>query len=124
MDSYQLLKYLKGSCSPKEEAEIRRWLADDPDGSRKETYRQMHNIYNGMTLYGESSRKEVRTMSWWGRLAIWAGGAAAAVALLVGVSVHQRHAAIDRLAAQTEIIRVPQGEKSSVRGCSAARTAG
>lgn len=110
MDSYQLLKYLKGSCSPKEEAEIRRWLADDPDGSRKEMYRQMHNIYNGMTLYGESSRKEVRAVSRWNRMALWAGGVAAAVALLVGVSVHQRHVTVDRLAAQTEIIRVPQGE--------------
>ena len=110
MDSYQLLKYLKGSCSPKEEAEIQHWLADDPDGSHKETYRQMHNIYNGMTLYGGSSRKEARPVSWWRRFAVWSGAAAAAAALFAGVLVHQHHATIDRLAAQTEIIRVPQGQ--------------
>ena len=110
MDSYQLLKYLKGACSPKEEAEIHHWLADDPDGSHKETYRQVHNIYNGMTLYGSRNAVDTARSSRLRRLALWAAGAAAMVALTIGISLHQRRVIYDRLAAQTETIRVPQGK--------------
>ena len=110
MDSYQLLKYLKGACSPKEEAEVRHWLADDSDGSHKETYREVHNIYNGMTLFGGENTTGVRRSSLVRRTVLWAASAAAALILAAGLVVQQRQAAYDRLAARTETIRVPQGK--------------
>ena len=111
MDAYDLLKYLKGASTPKEEADIRHWLAEDPDGSRRALYREMHNVFNGMTLsLSEAREAPVRQRRFLRKLALWAGGAAAAVALFAGVAVHERHVAEDRLASRMETIRVPQGK--------------
>lgn len=53
MDTYLLIKYLKCSTTPEEEAQIHAWLADDPDGSHAKQYSDAHFMYEGMLLHGQ-----------------------------------------------------------------------
>ena len=112
MDSFLLLKYLKGSASPKEEAQVRSWLADDPDGSHRATYSQMHNVYNGMTIMGGNSNGGSYSRRTSLRRRIIACSVAASVAALciLGLVRHEKNAAVDRLAARSETIFVPAGK--------------
>ena len=58
MNTFDLLKYFGCKSSPKEEAEIREWLANDPDGSHLKKYKDARYIFEGMTLYGDETKAE------------------------------------------------------------------
>lgn len=118
METYFLLKYLKRATSPKEEAEVRQWLADDPDGSHLEEYKALHNIYNGMVLYQDdkavaAARERKKSIV---RIVALAAVSAAAVfaGLLIGVGRSVRNNTIDTLSAQMETVSVPAGKNLQV----------
>ena len=117
MDQLILIKYLKGSASPKEESDIRRWLADDEDGSHREYYKQMHNIYNGMMLHGSkaASRSIPVRRATLKRFLAYSAAAAAAVLLVAGLLIHEKHSTIDMLSSKTETIMVPPGQSMELR---------
>ena len=45
MDTYKLMKYFRCATTPEEDAEVDRWLEDDPDGSHAKAYRDAHLIF-------------------------------------------------------------------------------
>ncbi len=110
MDSYLLLKYFKGSASPSEKEQVYSWLANDTDGSRKESYRQMHDIYNGMALYGDGGASYMKRRSLRRRIIAGITAIAASVAIVFGLITIERNRAIDLLASKTETLYVPAGE--------------
>ena len=117
METYILLKYLKRATSPKEEAEVRKWLAEDPDGSHLEEYKALHDIYNGLVLYQDdkavaAARERKKSIV---RVALAAVSAAAVFAgLLIGVGRSVRNSTIDTLSAQMETVSVPAGKNLQV----------
>lgn len=110
MDSYLLIKYFKGSASPSEKEQVYSWLANDTDGSRKESYRQMHDIYNGMALYGDGGASYMKRRSLRRRIIAGITAIAASVAIVFGLITIERNRAIDLLASKTETLYVPAGE--------------
>ena len=110
MDSYLLIKYFKGSASPSEKEQVYSWLANDTDGSRKESYRQMHDIYNGMALYGDGGASYMKRRSLRRRIIAGITAIAASVAIVFGLITIERNRAIDILASKTETLYVPAGE--------------
>ena len=57
METYLLIKYLKCSTTPEEEARVKEWLADDPDGSHAKQYSDAHFLYEGMIIHGEERKQ-------------------------------------------------------------------
>lgn len=110
MDSYLLIKYFKGTATSSEKEQIQSWLANDTDGSRKETYRQMHDIYNGMALYGDGGASYMKRRSLRRRFVAGIAAVAASVAIVFGIITIERNKAIDLLASKTETLYVPAGE--------------
>lgn len=111
MDTYLLIKYLKCSTTPEEEAEVRRWLADDPDGSHAKQYSDAHFLYEGIVLHSRKTDSVRKSGVSGVRKAVrYAAGIAAAVILTVTVGfIAERHT-FDRLSARTETIYVPAGK--------------
>ena len=63
MDTYLLIKYLKCATTPEEEARVRAWLADDPDGSHAKQYSDAHFLYEGMLIHGPQDPDSARSFS-------------------------------------------------------------
>lgn len=115
METYLLIKYLKCSTTPEEEAAVRHWLADDPDGSHARQYSDAHFLYEGMLIHGgdhskgfasvQRPKKTVRR-----RILAVAASVAAAIAIIAGTGLLTRNYIIDGLSARTETIYVPAGK--------------
>ena len=115
METYLLIKYLKCSTTPEEEAVVKRWLADDPDGSHARQYSDAHFLYEGMLIHGgdhskgfasvQRPKKTVRR-----RILAVAASVAAAIAIIAGTGLLTRNYIIDGLSARTETIYVPAGK--------------
>lgn len=110
MDPLLLIRYLKCSVSPQEEEAVKAWLADDPDGSHLEFYRQMHNIYNGFTLYRDTLSAPSVKAKKSKRLIFRLVNVAAVAALILATAIIARQVSVDRIAAMTETISVPAGK--------------
>lgn len=115
METYLLIKYLKCSATAEEEALVREWLADDPDGSHARQYSDAHFIYEGMLLHGdggadaaENSRPVRRGRLF--RIAAALSSVAAAAAVVLGVWFWTRNSTLDSLSARMETIYVPAGK--------------
>ncbi len=110
MDTYLLMKYFKCAATPEEEMRVRRWLADDPDGSHAAQFKEAHMIFSGMVIYGEPGRKPaVRKRFRPGRL-VSAAGIAASVVLLMALSVFwSQYRTQEMLASQVQTVKVPAG---------------
>lgn len=113
MDTLKLLKYLGCNISRKEEEEVRKWIADDPDGSHLKQYREAHMIFDGMTLYDETrsegysyngKRKTVKAI-----IAFTMGVAAAAI-LAFGAASFGKKAAVDEISSRIASMTVPSGK--------------
>ena len=114
MDTYLLIKYLKCATTPEEEARVRAWLADDPDGSHAKQYSDAHFLYEGMLIHGSGSRSfkaEAKTAGPGFRKVILAVASAAAVVLMIaGAGLWSRNVTYDRLSARMETVYVPAGK--------------
>lgn len=110
MDTYILIKYLKCAVSQEEEALVREWLADDPDGSRQRQFCEAHDILNGMTVYSDVPRVRTVRTSRVRRIAFAAMRVAAVAVLLAGVGLWMRNSTLDGISEKTERIYVPAGK--------------
>jgi len=110
MDSYLLLKYFKGTASAKEEAEIQKWLAEDTDGSHLETYRQMHDVFNGMTIYNDGGLSFAKVRARRRKIFTAIAAAAACVAMVFGLMTIEKNRTMDLVASKTETMSVPAGK--------------
>ena len=125
MDTYLLIRYFKCAVTPEEEQEVQQWLADDPDGSRAREFNDVHTLYIGMVLYGESEKssslpvREAFSPSAGSRISrnshvrrLVSCVAAAAVLAVVAVfsSVISFRAAEEKMSSMTQVIRVPAGK--------------
>ncbi len=115
MNTFDLLKYFGCKSSPDEEAAVREWLVNDPDGSRLKKYKDARYMFEGMTLYGDEAKAE-RVENAKKRpgifKVIFRYSAAAVVAALVmfGTASVVRNQTIDRIAQSTESVYVPSGK--------------
>lgn len=114
METYLLIKYLKCSTTPEEEAAVRHWLADDPDGSHAKQYSDAHFLYEGMLVHGRNTQG-TSGMQRKGNPAIRkiiavAASVAAAAVLVAGAGLLTMNYTVDRLSAKTETIYVPAGK--------------
>ncbi len=111
MDTYLLIKYFKCTASREEEAEVRRWLADDPDGSHARQYREAHLIFSGMVVHGDGTDAPARTRRQVPlRKIFYSVAVAASVAIVAAVSFSwSRYETLERLASRTETVKVPAG---------------
>ena len=115
MNTFDLLKYFGCKSSPMEEAAVREWLANDPDGSHLKKYKDARYIFEGMTLYGEEAKAE-RIENAKKRPGIFKSifrySVAAVVAALVmfGTASIVMNQTIDRIAQSTEAVYVPSGK--------------
>lgn len=110
MDTYILIKYLKCAVSQEEEALVREWLANDPDGSHQRQFRQAHDIFNGMTVYSDAPRVRTGRTSRVRRIAFAAMRVAAVAVLIAGVGLWMRNSTLDSISEKTERIYVPAGK--------------
>ena len=114
METCLLIKYLKCSTTPEEEAAVRHWLADDPDGSHAKQYSDAHFLYEGMLVHGRNTQG-TSGMQRKGNPAIRkiiavAASVAAAAVLVAGAGLLTMNYTVDRLSAKTETIYVPAGK--------------
>lgn len=115
MDTYLLIKYLKCSTTPEEEAQIHAWLADDPDGSHAKQYSDAHFMYEGMLLHGQESITVARARRSRSRKIVgFICGMAAAVALVVVSGLFSSRYTQDLLASRTNTIYVPAGKSMNL----------
>lgn len=80
IDTYLLLKYFKCETTAIEEAQIARWLANDPDGSHAAAYKDARILFEGITIYTDSGTADSgkfpfprgirRTVQWAAALAV------------------------------------------------------
>lgn len=111
MDTYLLIRYLKCTVTPEEEAVVQEWLANDPDGSHEKQYKEAHLIFNGMTVHADGfAAQKKRTASRARKYILAAMNAAAVVVLLFGVGLWVRNDTLDGVSSKTERIRVPAGK--------------
>lgn len=110
MELILLLRYLKCSVSPQEEAAVKAWLSEDPDGSHLKLYREMHNLYNGMTLYREEPRRISNIKKNPKKILFRFMSAAAVIALMLVTAIVVRQVSVQRILAMTETISVPAGK--------------
>lgn len=111
MDTYLLLKYLKCSTTPAEDALVQEWLADDPDGSHEKQFREAHELFNGMTIYSDGTeRREAGKTHGFRKVAFGAMRVAAAVLIIIGVGLWVRNDTIDSISGKMERISVPAGK--------------
>lgn len=109
MDTYKLMKYFRCATTPEEDAEVDRWLEDDPDGSHAKAYRDAHLIFTGITVHGKKSRAAVKGRGRLRRI-VFTVGAAASVVLVSLVSVlATRYETMESLSAKTQTVKVPAG---------------
>lgn len=54
IDTMLLLKYLRCATSPEEEMCISEWLANDNDGTHAGQYREVHLIFESITLLSDT----------------------------------------------------------------------
>ncbi len=115
MNTFDLLKYFGCKSSPKEEAAVHEWLANDPDGSHLKKFKDARYVFEGMTLYGDKAQvKKVENAKKRPGIVkvIFRYSAAAVVAALVmfGTASVVRNQTIDRIARSTESVYVPSGK--------------
>lgn len=116
MDTYLLIRYLKCSTTPAEDALVQDWLADDPDGSHERQYKEAHDIFNGMTMYCSTAETEKTAVDMTGkgrafrRFFIAAAQVAAVVLLVAGVGMWVRNDTLDSISGKMERISVPAGK--------------
>lgn len=112
IDTYLLIRFFRCSVTPEEEARIRTWLADDPDGSHAEQYRTAHLMYSGMLVHSDAGSRNAgrrRYSSAFRRLALTLAASAAAL-LLVSISSYvTNRLTLDALSSEMESIKVPAG---------------
>ncbi len=109
MDDYLLIKYFKCSTTQEEEEAIAGWLADDPDGLHKKQYNQAHMLFDGMTVYGDTSRTG-KTSNVIRFVTGLCSAAAVVVFMIFGTYFLTRQHTINELSARMEKIRVPAGK--------------
>lgn len=114
METYLLIKYLKCSTTPDEEAMVKEWLANDPDGSHAKQYSDAHFLYEGMVIHSgnvqepaHAPRKKKRLIK---TAVMAAASVAAAVILVAGAGFLSRNYTMDRLSAKMETVYVPAGK--------------
>lgn len=113
METYLLIKYLKCSTTPEEEALVKEWLADDPDGSHAKQYSDAHFLYEGMIIHGEDRKQasgHAGKSTVIRRIIVAAASVAAVVLLAGGVGLATRNYTMDRLSAKVETVYVPAGK--------------
>lgn len=113
METYLLIKYLKCSTTPEEEALVKEWLADDPDGSHAKQYSDAHFLYEGMIIHGEERKQasgHAGKSTVIRRIIVAAASVAAVVLLAGGVGLATRNYTMDRLSAKVETVYVPAGK--------------
>ncbi len=114
MNTFDLLKYFRCKSSPKEEAEIREWLANDPDGSHLKKYKDARYIFEGMTLYGDEAKAErteaVKRPGIFKVIFRYSAAAVVAALVMFGTASVVRNQTIDRIARSTESVYVPSGK--------------
>ena len=110
MDAYLLIKYLKCATTPKEEAIVQAWLANDPDGSHMKQYKEAHDIFNGMTIYGDSEPVKEKKLSSVRKVLLVAMRVAVAVTILFGVGLWVRNDTLDGISERTKRITIPAGK--------------
>ncbi len=116
MDIYLLLRYFACKTTPEEERHVREWILDDKDGSRAELYRDTHIIYQGMVLHSEGQMTPAATpprihRPRWKSVGTRILKVAAIAVLIIGATVWSRISVLDSISSQSEIIRVPAGER-------------
>lgn len=112
IDTYLLIRFFRCSVTPEEEARIRTWLADDPDGSHAEQYRTAHLMYSGMVVHSDTGRRTAvrgRHSDAFRRLALALAASAAAVLLVFISSYVTNRMTVDALSSDMERIKVPAG---------------
>lgn len=109
MDTYKLMKYFRCATTPDEEAEIDRWLADDPDGSHAKAFKDAHLIFSGMTVHARPEKPAARKSGHLRRFLFAAGLAASLVLVSVVSAIVSRNETVDALAAMTQKVSVPAG---------------
>lgn len=112
IDTYLLIRFFRCSVTPEEEARIRTWLADDPDGSHAEQYRTAHLMYTGMVVHsdaGDNASGSRRHSSFFRRMVCAVAVSAAAVLLVFVSSYVTNRVTVDSLSSDMESIRVPAG---------------
>lgn len=112
IDTYLLIRFFRCSVTPEEEARIRTWLADDPDGSHAEQYRSAHLMYTGMVIHSSSADRKSgrRRRSSVSRRWVFTLAASAAAVLLVFISSYvTNHMTVGALSSEMERIKVPAG---------------
>jgi ferric-dicitrate binding protein FerR (iron transport regulator) len=112
MDSYLLIKYLKCATSPEEEVEVRSWLSDDPDGRHQVRYKSMHDIYNGMILYGpdDISVRHKQKKSFLHFVALGLSCAAVFIGMILFTGFFAKRNTMRKLSSEMEKISVPAGK--------------
>lgn len=111
MDTYLLLKYLKCTATPAEETAVQEWLADDPDGSHEKQFRDAHELFNGITIYGDASvSKTDRKEHSFRKFLFIAMRVAAVVLIVAGVGLWVKNDTLDSISGKTERISVPAGK--------------
>ena len=113
METYLLIKYLKCSTTPEEEARVKEWLGDDPDGSHAKQYSDAHFLYEGMIIHGEERKQasgHAGKSTVIRRIIVAAASVAAVVLLAGGVGLATRNYTMDRLSAKVETVYVPAGK--------------
>lgn len=111
MDTYLLLKYLKCTATPAEETTVQEWLADDPDGSHAKQFREAHELFNGITIYGDDLVRKTDGKKHSFRKLVFAAMRVAAVVLIVaGVGLWVKNDTLDSISGKTERISVPAGK--------------
>jgi len=120
VETLELIRYLRGSASEQEVQKILEWLESDTDGSALAEYKDAHNLYNGIVLYGhdpdtaeagtsgKDSGKAPKTR--WKRALYLVSGIAAALALVLATQALTSSQIRNRILARTETISVPNGK--------------
>lgn len=115
INTLALLRYFEGKSTPQEEAEIDKWLANDPDGSKAKKFKDARFIFEGMVLYGpevstDKTSGAVRSSNILGRVIRCTVAAAVAAFMLIGTATFVRNHTIDEMAENVETVYVPSGK--------------
>lgn len=112
MTTYILLKYLSCSATPEEEAQVREWLSDDPDGSHAKQYTDVHFLYEGILLHVDGHKKVSTTKKRFRANTAWraVAGFAAAVVMFIGGGLISRELLMEDISSKMISVYVPAGK--------------
>ena len=114
MDLYKLIRYLDGDYTAMEDAELKQWLSNDPDGSHAALYRDAHTIYDALLMQPRPATGFHANPFNWKRALTLSLGAVAAIAIVL-LSAHVgKTTAIHKVESLCENVSVPVGRTMEI----------